>query len=150
GRPPAHALATSRFTGLAGNGGRPPARCHFFLRVRGAGPGSRNARTLTPRASASLTALLKDPPGRRAGGQRRRAGRADGRLAGVGTGAKEGSPRQPRPPRRRGAALSDPEPQSEGNAMTDGLWDGAERIQSYTRARAIRDGVLVDLSGSPP
>ena len=29
----------------------------------------------------------------------------------------------------------------------EGLWEGAEIIFSYTRAQAIEDGVLVDLSG---
>jgi hypothetical protein len=33
--------------------------------------------------------------------------------------------------------------------MTDGLWDGAELAHAYTRAQAIKDGVLVDLSDSP-
>lgn len=30
--------------------------------------------------------------------------------------------------------------------MTDGLWDQAEVIHAYTRAQAITDGVLVDVS----
>lgn len=32
----------------------------------------------------------------------------------------------------------------------EGLWEGAEIIFSYTRAQAIEDGVLVDLSGPFP
>lgn len=33
------------------------------------------------------------------------------------------------------------------NTKTNGLWDGAEIIACYTRAQALEDGVLVDLTG---
>jgi hypothetical protein len=33
--------------------------------------------------------------------------------------------------------------------MSDGIWDGAELVYAFTRAQAIADGVLVDLSASP-
>ena len=32
------------------------------------------------------------------------------------------------------------------NETSEGLWDGAEVISSYTQAQAIEDGVLVDVS----